>query len=271
MEKIKKNKSTMRKVWKVSKWIAASLLVFCISISVAVYLMRDKIVNKVVVELNKNMNTPVQVESIDLTFWASFPNLSVDFNHLFIKDAIENAAATDTLFYSERVRLKFNPFDILKKDYKVKKVEISPGYAHIKNFKDGKNNYEIVKASDDTTSSAVEFTLNEVAFEDFRLDYSNFEAEQYHSTKLDEMVLSGDFTENIIDLNAESTLHINFAQSGDVKLVTNKKAYFDLNLQVNKEDGSVLLKEAPVTIADLPFTFALTVQPKLIDVKLKAN
>ncbi len=271
MKKENNKKGTLQKVLKVSKWIFASVFVLCISISITVYLMRDKIVDKVVTELNKNMNTPVQVESIDLTFWASFPNLSVDFNKLYIKDAVPDAQETDTLFYSERVRLKFNPFDILKKEYKVKKIEVSPGYAHIKNFKEGRNNYDIVKTSEDTTSSSFEFSLKEVAFENFRLDYSNYDAEQYQSTELKEMVLSGDFTEKLIDLNVESTLHINYAQSGKVKLVTHQTAHFDFNLLVNKEDGSVLLKEAPVTIADLPFSFALTVQPNLIDVRLKAK
>jgi hypothetical protein len=84
--------------------------------------MRDKIVDKVVTELNKNLNTPIKVSSIELTFWGSFPRLSVDFNDLYIRDALEKAKETDTLFFSERVRLKFNPLDLIKKDYKVKKI-----------------------------------------------------------------------------------------------------------------------------------------------------
>lgn len=265
-----KNKS-LRKVWKWSKWIFGSVFVLCIAISITVYLLRDKIVDKVVTELNKNLNAPISVASIDLTFWASFPNLSVDFNHIYIKDALPDASPTDTLFYSDRVRLKFNPFDLMKKEYKVKKIEVSPGYAHIKNFEEGKNNYSITKPSGDTTNASFEFNLNEVAFENFRLDYSNFEAKQFHSTRMDDMVLSGDFTEKIIDLNAESHLKINYAQSGEVKLIQNQSAYFDLKLRINQEDGSVLLSEAPVTIANLPFSFAMRVEPQLIDVRLKAK
>ena len=82
--------------------------------------MRDKIVDKVVTELNKNLNTPIKVSSIELTFWCSFPRLSVDFNDLYIRDAVEKAKETDTLFYSERVRLKLNTLDLIKKDYKDK-------------------------------------------------------------------------------------------------------------------------------------------------------
>ena len=233
--------------------------------------MRDKIVDKVVTELNKNLNTPINVGSIDLTFWASFPNLSVDFNEIFIKDAVENAKETDTLFYSTRVRLKFNPMDIIQKNYKVKKIDVFPGYAHIKNFADGKTNYDITKPSDQAASAAVEFSLKEVSFSDFRLDYSNFSAKQFHSTRLKELALSGDFTEEIIDLNAESNLDILFAQSGDVKLVQNKSAYFDLNLRINQTDGSIIIPEAPITISNLPFTAALLVQPNLIDFRLKAK
>jgi hypothetical protein len=265
-----KNQS-VRKIWKVGKWIFASVFALCVLVSVTVYLMRDKIVDRVVMELNKNLNTPIDVSSIDLTFWGSFPNVSVDFNDLYIQDAIPEALITDTFFYSKRLRLKFNPFDLINKEYKVKKVEVSPGYAHIKNFKDGRNNYTITKPSEDPSSGSFEFSLNEVALENFRMDYSNFEAKQFHSTFLEEMVLSGDFTERIIDLNAESNLRINFAQSGEVKLVQNQTAYFDLNLLINQDDNSVVLKEAPVVIAGLPFTFGLIVQANLIDVQLRAK
>ncbi|MFA7272572.1 MAG: AsmA-like C-terminal region-containing protein [Crocinitomicaceae bacterium] len=265
------SKKTISRLFKWSKWIFASLVLVCLLITLGVYLLRDRVVGIVVGEINKSLNAPVKVGDADLTFWGSFPNISVDFNEVFVHDAIPEAKETDTLFYSKKIRLKFNPIDIIHKNYKVKKIEVFPGYAHIKHFADGRSNFDITKPSNDSVPSNFEFTLHELAFENFRLDYSNFSANQYHSTVLNEMVLSGDFTDKVIDLNAESDLKINYAQSGEVKLVQNKTAYFNLNLRIDQENGIVRLAEAPIEIDHLPFTFALEVHESLIDVRLKGK
>lgn len=265
------SKKGLSRIFCWSKWIFASLFFLCLLISLSVYLFRDKVVGIVVVEINKNLNTPVKVGNVDLTFWGSFPNLSVDFNEVFVHDAIPEANKSDTLFYSKKIRLKFNLIDILNKNYKVKKIEVFPGYGHIKHFADGRSNYDIFKPSTDTTPSPFQFTLNELYFEDFRLDYSHFGTAQFHATRLADFRLSGDFTEKVADLTAESNLEIIYAQSGEVKLVEHKAAYFKLKLRINQEDGTINLPDASVQIANLPFIFGLDVNEKLIDVRLNAN
>jgi hypothetical protein len=254
-----------------SKWIFASVFVVFLLITLSVYLLRDKIVGVVVSEVNKHLNTPVNVGDVDLTFWASFPNLSVDFNEVFIPDAVPEAKKTDTLFYSKKIRLKFNPIDIINKKYKVNKIEVFPGYGHVKHFADGQSNFDILKPTSDTTSSDFEFTLKELYFTDFRMDYSHFGSNQFHSTRLANFRLSGDFTEKITDLTAESNLEIICAQSGEVKLVQNKTAHFDLNLRIDREKGLVSLPNTPIQIANLPFIFGLDVDENIIDIRLKAN
>jgi len=265
------SKKGLSRIFRWSKWIFASLFVLCLLISLSVYLLRDKVIGIVVAEINKNLNTPVKVGNMDLTFWGSFPNLSVDFNEVYVHDAIPEAKQSDTLFYSEKIRLRFNPIDILNKNYKVKKIEVFPGYGHIKHFVDGRSNYDILKPSTDTTSSPFQFTLNELYFEDFRLDYSHFGAAQFHATRLADFRLSGDFTEKVTDLTAESHLEIISAQSGEVKLVQHKTAYFDLKLRIDQENGTVNLPDAPIQIANLPFIFGLDIHEKLIDIRLNAN
>jgi hypothetical protein len=265
------SKKGLSRIFRWSKWIFASLFVVCLLITLSVYLLRDRVVRIVVSEVNKNLNTPVNVGDVDLTFWGSFPNLSVDFNEVYIHDAIPEAKQSDTLFYSKKIRLKFNPIDIINKNYKVKKIEVFPGYGHVKHFADGRSNYDILKPSSDKTSTGFEFSLKELYFENFRMDYSHFGANQYHSTRLDDFRLSGDFTENITDLTAESNLEIIFAQSGEMKLVTNKSAHFDLNLRIDQKNGIVSLPDSPIQIENLPFIFGLDVHENLIDVRLKAN
>lgn len=265
------SKKGLTRVVRWSKWIFATVVALCLLISLGVYIFHDKVVGIVVAEVNKNLNTPVKVGEVDLTFWGSFPNLSVDFNEVFIQDAIPEAKQTDTLFYSEKIRLKFNPIDIFNKNYKVKKIEIFPGYGHVKHFADGRSNFDILKPTTDTTSSDFALKLNELSFSNFRMDYSHFGSNQYHSTRLDDFRLSGDFTSKTTGLTAESNLEIICAQSGAVKLVQNKSAYFNLNLRLDQENGSVNLSNSPIKIANLPFVFGFDITEQSIDIRLIAD
>ena len=142
-----------QRVVKIAKWTGIVLLSLVLLISGGLYVFKDDIIKAVVSEVNKYLKTPVNVSKIDLTFWSSFPNLSVDFNHVFIADSFEGATKSDTLIYTDRIRLKFNPMDIWREDYKVHEVEVSPGALNLKIREDGSVNYDIFQPSEDTTAA----------------------------------------------------------------------------------------------------------------------
>jgi hypothetical protein len=85
-------------------------------ISVALWVFKDDICGLVVNEVNKQLKSKVIVGEVDLAFWGSFPNLSVDFNEVFIQDSYFGSTDLDTLLYSDRIRLKFNPMDIWREN-----------------------------------------------------------------------------------------------------------------------------------------------------------
>jgi hypothetical protein len=80
------------------------LVVLFFLISLLLYLYKDDICNAVIGEVNKHMKAKVEVSNVDLAFWGSFPNLSVDFDHVFIQDSYESSTELDTLLYSEKIR-----------------------------------------------------------------------------------------------------------------------------------------------------------------------
>ena len=80
------------------KWIFAPLLSIFLLISGLVFFFKDRICGLVLTEVNTHLNVPLKVSDMDLVFWSSFPNLSVDFEHLFIQESLPNAQVSDTLF-----------------------------------------------------------------------------------------------------------------------------------------------------------------------------
>jgi len=253
-----------KRLIKITLWFFGSLLALVLLISGSLYFFKDTICGYVISEVNLHLKAKVKVQKVDLAFWGSFPNLSVDFNSVFIQDSYEKSTYKDTLFYSDRIRLKFNPIDIWNEKYNVKAVEVSPGTIKLKINSKGVNNYDILKETKDTTETKFNLNLKEVVFEKIRFSFNNRKSDQYYSTFFSTLNLEGAFSEKEFSLHSKSDLFINHAKSGAVSLISNKPAKFDLNIFVNSEIGSFELSNALVYVSNLPFK----VNGKIADEKL---
>jgi hypothetical protein len=260
-----------RFLWKLTKWFFGIIVGLCLTISLLLYIFKDDIINYVVEEVNKNLNAKVTVSKIDLTFWATFPNVSLDFNDVFIQDALPNATKRDTLLYSDLIRLKFNPIDLWNEKYDVKRVEIHPGTIQLKVDSKGKVNYDIVKKSKSSASSKFKLKLKEVQFDQIKFAYSNQATGQFYKTKVNQLNLSGEFTEKKFTLNAKSDLYINSLKSESIALLTNKRAEFDLQIKVNQEKNTFELPKTVLLISKLPFQVSGFVNPEQIKFDISAK
>lgn len=242
-----------RRLLKIGLWFFGIVLGIVILITASLYFFKDEICGYVIDEVNQHLKAKVKVENVDLAFWGSFPNLSVDFNSVFIQDSYTNSTHKDTLLYTDRIRLKFNPMDIWNEKYDVKEIEISPGTVKLKINKFGENNYDILKETKDTTASSFNLKLKKVGLEKIRFSYKNRVSNQYYSTFVKDMDLEGAFSEKKFILKSKSNLHVNKAKSGNVTLISDKEANFDLNIYVNQETNTFEIPKAVVYVANLPF------------------
>jgi hypothetical protein len=260
-----------KKLIRIAKWSGITLGSIFLLISGGLYLFKDEICGAVINEVNKHLKAKVSVSEVDLTFWASFPNLSVDFNHVFIQDSYAQSTLKDTLLYSERIRLKFNPMDIWNEEYRVKKVQVYPGCVNLKVNKVGEVNYDIFKPSEDTSSSAFKFELEKVLLEDLRFSYANRATAQTYKSSINEMELSGNFSDEQFDLKANCELKVEKVRSGEITLLSNRPAHFDMNLHVNQKSGSVSIPNALIYISNLPFALSGSLTPDKIDFNIKSK
>ena len=242
-----------RRLIKIGMWFFGTILSLMLIITLLLYIFKDEICGYAIQELNKHLKTPVSVAEVDLTFWRTFPNLSIDFNKVFIRDGLPQSTNSDTLLYTEQIRLKFNPIDIWYEDYKVQSVEIKPGSIKLKVNDKGEVNYDIFKETPDTTSSNLSFKLQNVYFENVRLSYENNATKQYYHTHLNDLTFNGDFSKETTTINANSNLQIENISSGAVSLISNKPASFDLNINIDSKKGKVEIPTASVLINNLPF------------------
>jgi AsmA-like C-terminal region len=235
----------------------------------AIYFFKDDLINYAITESNKYLKAKVYIAKVDIAFWSSFPAISVDFDNVFIPDTYKNAQKTDTMFYGEKIRLKFNLWDVWNKDYKVKALELKTGNVYLKYNEDGKSNFEVLKESDDTSAAEpFHLALKQVSLQNVRFRYTDQKNEQKYENHFDKLALSGVFADEIFEMSAESNSFLHTVNSGDVRLIKNVPLSFDLTCTVDKKSKSISFPAANVLISQIPLQFKGTIDTNKIDFKL---
>jgi len=240
------------KLIRVFKWTAGIILGLMLVISALLYIFQDRICNMVLTELGKEFREPVYFSTVDLTFWSTFPNLSINVNDVKIHDAFKTQQSQNILLKSERIRLVFNPIDLWKENYHIKVIEIGKGELNVRTAKNGEVNYYILNPSNDTSTTTYKVKVSSVNTKDFKVNYLNRQTQQNYCTSLNDMEFSGDFDQKQFMLSATGDFVIDRIQSGNLALLKNKPVTVDLKLSVNSEQGTFTLPESEIKIANIP-------------------
>jgi hypothetical protein len=242
-----------QRILKIAKWTGISLVSFFVLVSILLYAFKGKIINYVVSEVNQHLAARVDVEKIDLTFWKTFPSVSIDFNKVLVYDTIQNT--NDTVLYSELIRLKFNALKLWNKHYVLEEAQIYPGVSKLVEYADGRSNYMIFKTKQDSlqSSTPIEFKLEAIKIHDFKLSYTNKMTRQYYSSFIHNLSFKGDFQATKFDLKTKAKLTVLSIQNQEIQLLKNKKAEIDLKLIIDKTKDLVQIPRSAIQIENLPF------------------
>jgi hypothetical protein len=253
------------------KWVFIPVISICLLITLSLYFLKDRICGLVLTEVNTHLNVPLHVADMDLVFWSSFPNLSVDFEQLYIQESFPNAQVYDTLFYTEQLRLTFNPWDIYQGKYHVKQVKVNPGKLAIRYDARGKENFDIFKPSPSETKTDFQLSLKEVKIDGLRFIYDNISSKQYLSSMFEHARLKGDFSSETFVATAMGKMNLGRLKSGDITLLRNKNTEFNFALDVNQLTGLFSLKNAELTVEHLPFSVNGSVSPDSLQFTIQSK
>lgn len=262
---------TKKRIFRFLKWFLGIIAGLMLLITVGLYYFKDELIGMVLEEVNTHLKAKVKVEKVNIAFWSSFPNLSVDFNQVFIQDTYDYATEKDTLFYSDKIRLRFNPMDIWRKEYRLKRIDIYPGTLQLKVNEDGFTNYDILKETTDTTETELEFDLQKLNISDLRFSYTNSKINHRYATDLIETELEGKFSEKVFTLHAKSSQIVRETRSGRINFVSNRTADLDINLEIDQNKGTLHIPATTISIAKLPFQFSGFLSPETMKFTIEAT
>lgn len=261
------------KKWLVKsvKWFFGILLSLVLLVTFLLYVFKDDIIDFAISEINKTLKVEVHVDEIDISFWSTFPNLSLDFNEVFIQDAFTYASKKDTLLYTEQVRLKFNPMDIWNEKYDVQKIDIKPGVLNLKVDKKGDVNYAIFKESDSKEKTNFNLTLKSIHASGMRFSYSNKVNENSYKTKVQDIRLVGNFTQDNFDLQTKAQFYIQRIQNGLVPFIINQQASTNVSIHINQLTETFTINRGKLLLSGIPFDFDVKVDTNEFKLKIEAE
>lgn len=157
---------------KIIGWAFLALVLFGGIATWVVYEYKDRIIQTVVTELNKGLNTKVVVEKIDIAFWETFPKVSIGFHHIKMRGSF--LGDDSHLLYADKILLGFNVKDLYKGDYFISETIIENADLHFVIREDGKNNFTVFDQTEEQKdSSNVSFKLNAVKLKNVNILFEN--------------------------------------------------------------------------------------------------
>ncbi len=258
-EQPKKKKSLFKRILK---WSGITFLVLLILVIAAPFLFKDKLVQLVKDEANKNLNAKVDFGDFDLTLFSSFPDFRFKIQNVSVVN-IEPFAG-DTLAYIKELSFDLNIKSVISGDkYQINSVVVDEPKINGIVMHDGKANWDIAKASADTVAaapadtSATKFALQLKSLEikHATITYNDMQGNMEAVLKDLNYTMSGDFTQDVFVLSnlldiAETTYNM-----GGVGYLTKVKTHFKADLDMDMPNMKFAFKENELGLNDLGLSF----------------
>lgn len=254
------------------KWclyIGVLLLFLVVSaIGLAVY-YQDEVKAKFVEQLNNHVDSQIKVDGeIELSFIKSFPQASVSFPNVSIRESLPNSSKN--FLEAEELLLVFNITDLLKKNYTVKKLKLRNGYANILTTQTNAVNYHFWKTNPSSTdSSQFELKISDAELTQFSVVYDNRLKKHFHSGTINRARIQGRFDKSQFDLSCDGDLFLEVIQTGKQTFIEEQQSKVSLNVIINKEDQSYTFENSTISILDDEFKLNGTVIDELVNTNLK--
>lgn len=260
MAESKPKKSLLRRIFK---WTGISLLVIIILLIAAPLIFKDKIVAIVKEQANNNLNAKVDFGDFDLSLFSSFPDFRFKINNVSVVGI--NEFKDDTLAFIKELSTDINLKSVLSGDqYQINSIVIDRARILGKVLKGGKANWDIAKASTDTTTaeapadtSATKFAmkLKEFKIKETYIVYHDQQGDMYSKLENLNYELKGDFTQDVFVLsNLLDIAKTTFKMSG-VNYLNEAHTKLKMDLDMNMPKMVFTFKENEFSLNDLTLGF----------------
>lgn len=236
----------MKTARKIFFYLSLAIGVLLLSLTISVFLFKDKIINQFIREANKQLNTPVKIGKIDVSVWQNFPMLSIVMEDVYIEDSHPGQYP---LLTATEISFQLNLRDVWNERYIVQGLRIRNSETSLKINAKGENNYTIANKGSSKGNGTVSFALHDVDLVETKVHYIDLTANQEYtfvskylnaSIKTVEDIYNieatGELTTEKIMVNQRSFL------AGKSFQIESKLTYDDIQKHLNIQPSNLSLK-----------------------------
>lgn len=235
-ESEKKKKSLIKKIFK---YTGITFLLLLMTIIALPFIFKDKLVQIVKEEVNNSINAKVEFGDFDLSIFSSFPNFSFEIEDITI-DGIEEFEGI-RLAEIKKTEITLDIMSVINGDkIEVKKIGITNPTFHIVVNKDSNANYDIAKTSEETpdsvSSESLEYSvgIQELFIKNANITYKDEISGMSSEIKNLNYDLSGDFTQDVFDVENKISIEELFFSYGGIRYFTKTKVDLDADVTIDK-------------------------------------
>ncbi|MBK6265083.1 AsmA family protein [Marivirga sp. S37H4] len=223
------------------------------SVSTYLYFNQDKLVNQIIVTINKNLQTPIEVTKIDLNWWTDFPNISLRFQNVTIQESIKGSKFP--LAKLEQLSLSFDLISLYKQNYQFDKIILKNGEVTIRTTKEGITNYQILKESSDSSEENQQFNFNikDINIDNVAINYVDHSINQSYLLVGHKVSAQLVKKKDVYKITAKGDLTSKAIKIDEFSYFENKKLKLDASLDYNEAEKKVIIKPSKVLVASNNF------------------
>lgn len=265
----------MRIVSKILKIFALLMFLVTVVLITASYLLRDQVGAVVISNINKNIDTKIDVGSFRLSFIRKFPHASLELRDIYVlssrgfrKDEF-GGINTDTLLTAGALSVEFKITDIINKDYDIERIGLKKGRINIFTDSSGRANYA---GPDKNKNDSGSLTLNlrRIIISDLNISYKNRATKLEIDGSVNTGKLSSKISNDYIALSAEADLVINHIKQDKISVSVPFNA--GLELKMEDSDSGILIRKGALSFEGIRFRITGNITPdNILDLELQGE
>jgi hypothetical protein len=254
---------------KVITYILIAIVGVILAAALLPFVFKDKIIKKVKDTANENILATVDFADADISFLKSFPDIQIQIDSLSImgrdtfdgivlyKAPVTKADVSLSSFFGDNVP-------------KINSVYTKNPEINVVNLNAALNNYTITK-DNGTETSAYQLQIQEYEIEDGNITYQDNEMNLFVVANHTNHSGSGDFTQDIFDLNTKTDIENLRVRYEGTDYLKNSKASLSAKININFPDEKYTLLDNVLKINELDLTGNGFVQFKNDDIYVETT
>ena len=216
--------------------------------------------------LAEHLLTEISMDEIRFRALKGFPNGTIEISNMVILSGDHFApgdfgkSSADTLLKARMVAFQFDLLKLFNKDYELKKIEITRGFANILYDKRNRHNLNIWKSKSDSAGKNYSFNLRGIQLNGIRLNLVSL-SEQFRLTAISEKsTFRGNYRSGVLSGDIRGDFHVDSASIRQNRIM--KHASLGLQMKMLYSGNRFRIRNSSIRLNKAQFTLRGEYIPK---------